>query len=170
MWPLVICLHRGEPPRHGAARAAGSLAARSSTCVLLRLTLFPLPWFPPALLAPPQTHTTTAVSPGAPAGGSQPSSSQPFWFRVGLLQGCALASLWGCAPGADPSRLLRVGNKRPMKHTAAGDLCWRALESEGVRDHLECVCACTSGFPVDLCAALTCDAHQADMVYKHRPF
>ena len=44
-----------------------------------------------------------------------------------------------------------------MKHTAAGDLCWRALESEGGRDHLECVCACTSGFPVDWYAALTCE-------------
>ena len=33
--------------------------------------------------------------------------------------------------------------------------------SEGLRDHLECVCACISGFPVDLCAALTCDGAQS---------
>ena len=65
-------------------------------------------------------------------------------------------SVWGCpgvhfglhvglCPWRGPATHAE-GRKRPMKHTAAGDLCWRAPSGGGQRSPRMRL-ACTSGFP-----------------------
>ena len=134
------------------ARLALSLAPRSSTCGLLPLPLCPLPLVPPALLAPPSNpHHNGGVLRCSCRG-------KPTVQLYALSAPCGAARVrFGLPVGLCPWRrpvTSAEGRKRPLKHTAAGGLCWWA--PEGVRDHLECVDMCTSGSPL-ICAASTCE-------------